>query len=362
MGRSPHLQSVSVSLVDGRVRTPQSHLQLNKPVLEPEHRAAIHIAVVACGNHGERALVTLKSAVMMSQSPLHFHIFSDDAQTHKEMTGVIQLWRDAVNGRVTYSTHDVQYPAGENANAWKGLFKKCATVRLFLSDVLHIDSVLYVDSDVLFVTPVESIWNLFKRFNSTQFASMTPEHEAKAVGWYNRFGKHPYFGKTGLNSGVMLMNLTRIRLARFMYNETSQSWSKYVVALYHKYRNVITWGDQDLLNIVFHFYPERLFVHNCMWNYRPDHCMHHPLGKCAIAETKATIHLLHGNRQAFLTSRWEPFQAVYKAYLKQSAESIVGNLSSFVRSVQDSVSTVRGERGCAKMVPMFEKYFQKLLN
>lgn len=40
---------------------------------------------------------------------------------------------------------------------------------------------------------------------------MAPEHEEPRIGWYNRFARHPYYGKTGINSGVMLMNLTRIR-------------------------------------------------------------------------------------------------------------------------------------------------------
>jgi len=53
------------------------------------------------------------------------------------------------------------------------------------------------------------------RFNSSQLAGMAPEHEATQIGWYNRFARHPYFGKTGINSGVMLFNLTRVRQTFF---------------------------------------------------------------------------------------------------------------------------------------------------
>lgn len=73
------------------------------------------------------------------------------------------------------------------------------------------DSLLYVDTDILFLRPVDDIWSFLKRFNSTQIAAMAPEHEEPRIGWYNRFARHPYFGKTGVNSGVMLMNMTRIR-------------------------------------------------------------------------------------------------------------------------------------------------------
>lgn len=75
----------------------------------------------------------------------------------------------------------------------------------------EVDSLLYVDTDIIFLQPVEEIWALLSRFNSSQLAAMAPEHEEPRIGWYNRFARHPYYGKTGINSGVMLMNMTRLR-------------------------------------------------------------------------------------------------------------------------------------------------------
>lgn len=77
------------------------------------------------------------------------------------------------------------------------------------------DSLLYVDTDVLFLRPIDDIWHILKEFNSTQLAAMAPEHEIPKIGWYSRFARHPYYGTTGVNSGVMLMNLTRIRNTQF---------------------------------------------------------------------------------------------------------------------------------------------------
>lgn len=44
----------------------------------------------------------------------------------------------------------------------------------------------------------------------------------------------------------MLMNLTRMR---------AFSWTSYVVPIYKEYKLKITWGDQDIINIIFHFHP-----------------------------------------------------------------------------------------------------------
>ena len=40
-----------------------------------------------------------------------------------------------------------------------------------------VDSLLYVDTDVLFTSPVEELWSHFDKFNSTQLAALAPEHE-----------------------------------------------------------------------------------------------------------------------------------------------------------------------------------------
>ena len=78
-----------------------------------------------------------------------------------------------------------------------------------------------MDTDVLFLRPMDDIWAFLKEFNSTQLAAMAPEHEVPKIGWYSRFARHPFYGVTGVNSGVMLMNLTRIRSTMFKVSTPS---------------------------------------------------------------------------------------------------------------------------------------------
>lgn len=121
------------------------------------------------------------------------------------------------------------------------------------------------------MSPVDRIWALFGQFNESQIAGLSPEHEDKNVGWYNRFARHPFYGpmgKTiliieqnilnltqllikGVNSGVMLMNLTRMREFK---------WVEYILPLYKEYKLKITWGDQDLINILFFYHPGKYFA------------------------------------------------------------------------------------------------------
>ncbi|XP_062403294.1 glucoside xylosyltransferase 1-like isoform X2 [Sardina pilchardus] len=291
-----------------------SRYTVDKPgsvVQEVTRVEPMHLAVVACGFRLEETLTMLKSAVLFSSKPLQFHIFAED-ELHSGFKEALDSWPAAFQAKFNHSMYPITFPS-ENAKEWKKLFKPCASQRLFLPLLLKdVDSLLYVDTDILFLQPVDEIWNFLSEFNSSQLAGMAPEHEEPRIGWYNRFARHPYYGKTGINSGVMLMNMTRIRAKHFKNDMTPVPllWGEILMPLLQKYKLNITWGDQDLLNIIFHHNPEGLFVFPCQWNYRPDHCIYG--SNCAAAEQHG-VFVLHGNRGVYHNDKQPAFRAIYEA-------------------------------------------------
>ncbi|OCT88981.1 hypothetical protein XELAEV_18017610mg [Xenopus laevis] len=273
----------------------------------------MHLAVVACGDRLEETITMLKSALLFSKKLLQFHIFAED-QLHYDFKAALNSW--AFPEKFKYTLYPITFPL-ENAVEWKKLFKPCASQRLFLPLILtEVDSLLYVDTDILFLRPLDDIWSFLGGFNATQIAAMAPEHEEPRIGWYNRFARHPYYGKTGINSGVMLMNMTRIRKKHFKNDMTTVRlhWGDLLLPLLKKYKLNITWGDQDLLNIMFSHNPESLFVFPCQWNYRPDHCIYG--SNCHEAEDG--IFILHGNRGVYHDRKQPAFRAVYEAFRNYS--------------------------------------------
>uniref|UniRef100_UPI0037E7B778 glucoside xylosyltransferase 1-like isoform X2 n=1 Tax=Semicossyphus pulcher TaxID=241346 RepID=UPI0037E7B778 len=273
-----------------------------------------HLAVVACGPRLEETLTMLKSAVLLSKKPLHFYIFAED-DLHESFRHALDSWPRTVQTKFNFTIYPITFPK-ENAKEWKKLFKPCASQRLFLPLILkEVDSLLYVDTDILFLRPVEDIWALLSQFNSSHLAAMAPEHEEPRIGWYNRFARHPYYGKTGINSGVMLMNMARLRENFFKNDMTTVAlkWDEILMPLLQKYKLNITWGDQDLLNIIFNQNPESLYVFPCPWNYRPDHCIYG--SNCQLAEQEG-VFILHGNRGVYHDDKHPAFRAVYEAIQK----------------------------------------------
>lgn len=309
-------------------------------------KQSIHIAVVSCGDRMEESLIMLKSAILFSQSHLVFHIFTEP-HLIKSFQEQLDFWPPKYRERIEYHIYNITFPSSDEIRAedWRKLFKPCACQRLFIPDLLKdVDALIYVDTDILFLSPVDDLWNIFHKFNSTQLAALTNEHEDKAIGWYNRFARHPYYGETGVNSGVMLMNLTRLR---------ASSWLQSMNNYYKEYRLKITWGDQDLINVYFHYYPEQLYLMSCEMNYRPDHCMY--MSICKPAE-KIGACVLHGSRRVWFEDKQPAFKAVYTAfkehYLGDSIKyKLLISLNSLLKKTSSS--------NCGKLPQLFTKQVEE---
>ncbi|XP_037552084.1 glucoside xylosyltransferase 1 [Nematolebias whitei] len=276
----------------------------------------MHLAVVACGERLQETLTMIKSALLFSMGHLHLHIFAED-QLHANFVEALESWPGSVRCKYNYTIYSISFPS-DNAAEWKKLFKPCASQRLFLPLLLKdVDSVIYVDSDILFLQPVDHLWTFLSQFEPSQLAAVSPEHEEPRIAWYSRFARHPFYGKTGINSGVMLMNMTRMRSTFFKNDMTSVGllWEELLMPLLQKYKLNITWGDQDLLNIIFHYNPDFLLEFPCKWNYRPDHCIYG--SNCASAEEDG-VYILHGNRGVYHDYKQPAFRAVYEAIRKYS--------------------------------------------
>lgn len=126
-----------------------------------------------------------------------------------------------------------------------------------------------------------------------------------------------------------------------------------MMLLLKKYKLNITWGDQDLLNIIFFHNPESLFVFPCQWNYRPDHCIYG--SNCQEAEEEG-IFILHGNRGVYHDDKQPAFRAIYEALRNCSFED--DNIHSLLKplelELQKTVHTY-----CGKIYKIFIKQLTK---
>lgn len=284
----------------------------------------VSLTVVACGSKLEETLTMIKSALLYNtaQTHLNIKIITEDVMKQKFEKQLIE-WQKDFPSDFSFELYSLHFPKVEEKD-WRNLFKPCAAQRLFLPSLLNkTDATLYVDTDIVFLSPVEDIWSHFNNFNSSQIAGLSPEHEDTQIGWYNRFARHPFYGPLGVNSGVMLMNLTRMR---------TFNWENQIFPLYKKYKSQITWGDQDLINILFYYHPDKLYIFSCIFNYRPDHCMY--VNVCNINEG---IRILHGNRGYFHLNKQPIFRKIYETIRDVNVKNF--NLTSFPHNLNESLTS-----------------------
>ncbi|XP_064477505.1 glucoside xylosyltransferase 1-like [Ornithodoros turicata] len=318
-----------------------THRSSNTATSSPNRTVTPKLAVVTCGDRLNLTLMNVKSVVAFSRGPLHMLLFADPPNMDfllKELS----KWPRKVRQRVTVEVRPVTFPK-DRSKKWKGLFKPCASQRLFLPRLLpEVDALIYVDADILFLRPIEDLWDIFNQMNSSQIAGLTPETEDYTTNWYTRFARHPYVRPLGVNSGVMLMNLTRMR----QFN-----WDSRLEPVLLKYERYISWGDQDLINIIFHDHTDKLLIFPCQWNFRPDHCWYGPT--CP----KETPAILHGNRNAFVEAKKEPaFRLVFDMMDKYVLEtSLVEDFVNPLEAALEKMTTTYCRKELLKHVPGWKR-------
>jgi hypothetical protein len=104
------------------------------------------------------------------------------------------------------------------------------------------------------------------------------EHTNPASPWYRMLpdGKSnmpfPFYLPNGLNSGVLLLHLARLRNVSFV--------DSMLAPVFHKYGKRLPMGDQDLLNIHLFDHRQHALELPCWWNYQSEMCKlnGHPVG------------------------------------------------------------------------------------
>ncbi|XP_023347540.1 glucoside xylosyltransferase 1 isoform X2 [Eurytemora carolleeae] len=115
----------------------------------------------------------------------------------------------------------------------------------------------------------------------------------------------PSYGERGLNTGVVLLNLDRMR-------NTEKSWTDTILALYVKYQKKMRLGDQDIFNTYFNQNPEKVYDLDCTWNYREALCSK---GKnfCPSAG-ESGVSILHGNGKMFALGAEMKLQSIFETF------------------------------------------------
>jgi len=233
------LVCLSISLSTGKSKGGRQHVigrrHVRADLVNNPQECNVKLAMALCdeetvsiGNNFDRqinqTLVLIKSilitmsggacvrVILISNKKPHF----DRIRT--EIFENPQKWDVRYTARLELEFVAATYPAG--AEWMRGLYRHrpCSSIRLFLPDILpHYDSVIFSDTDVIYLQSIQQLWSKLKHFNPSAL-----------VGLVTRPVNHggifmPCYGQTGISTGVMLANLTRMRTTKWTQQVLSVS-------------------------------------------------------------------------------------------------------------------------------------------
>ena len=114
-----------------------------------------------------------------------------------------------------------------------------------------VDAAIYLDADILILSNLTEVWLNFEKNMKhgdtmvAMAANSEETHPDQCHGGPEQRRRIPQYGDAGLQAGVVLMNLTRMR--EFGIENRS-------VAAYNLYYDRLELADQDIYNIIFHTY------------------------------------------------------------------------------------------------------------
>ncbi|CAG0900409.1 unnamed protein product, partial [Darwinula stevensoni] len=166
------------------------------------------IVTAICGSRHQDLLLTwIRSLIVTSNEPFHIIAIADVEGKCSAASKVRRMLPE----RVSIEFRRVSYPM-EPALDWKRMFKPCSTARLFTPSILHdVDAVVYTDLDFLFLAPIEELWSHFRSMDGRMYIGAAQDNEKGSCLAYYSMTPLPARGPMGLNAGLLLLNLTRMR-------------------------------------------------------------------------------------------------------------------------------------------------------
>jgi len=320
---------------------PKVKLEIKAEKREETNKATetMHLMTVSCGRPNyqgikdikkplDQSLTMIKSAALFAHQPLHIHVFTEDDMAPL-FRGELESWPDHVKSRVKWTIQTIDYSKlpQDLIEEWKRWYKPCGSFRLLtpmlLGETGEADAAIYADSDVVFVKPIDHLWKKLKDFNQHEIMAIAPT-AGHALGG-SRFNENFIQHDTGLfqiNSGVMVMNFTKILAADWSLSFNEQEHQKpgaplkygseLLLKYYRKYKDRAE-HDQKLLNIMFHFNPHLLHQLECSWNFKNNFCT--DAGNVCNHAEEHGAGAVHGITSAFFGDVNPTFRALYEAFL-----------------------------------------------
>ena len=213
----------------------------------------IHIGMGVHDKNGEYTSwlgVTMQSIIDHTQSKVCFHILHDETMTEINRHRLMHICRSSGNSIFFHSIEATCFD--KQSQRMKG-YTIGALFRILLPEICSdLSRILYLDSDLLINCDIRELWDI--DIESYCLGAVLDEKVAKGWIWTKATSSHQVAKESYFNSGVIYMNLNKIRKKGKM-KELVEKWLD---------ENLDSdLPDQDALNVI---YKDETLLIDQKWN------------------------------------------------------------------------------------------------
>ncbi|XP_064481674.1 xyloside xylosyltransferase 1-like [Ornithodoros turicata] len=299
-------------------------VHVNQSVVRPHREPSETINVAFVAKYAFRNMKVgrtmtrcLKSILKHTNRTLHLHVLADP-QSFQRLSRVLYLIGEEAKGKFDVSLYNITAVEADNKPVIKILRTLFFTKDVgrynddmfFITEIFHrvfnLRRIIFLDLDLQFEVNIGELYDIFRLFkpqnligigNDLQpqyrkdFAKYRSKHNETDVG-------SPRPGRQGFNTGVMLMDLDKIRGSKLYngllgYDALKQLCDKY------QFRGML--GHQDFFTLLGMEFPEWFHVLDCVWNRQLDTGWRNSVGE-KIFESyhrcPGRVKVYHGNGNA----------------------------------------------------------------
>jgi hypothetical protein len=182
-------------------------------IVEPPVQPVVFALIMYSESSAMEGAVLLKTAIMYTSRPLHFHIVCDGAARVYLETRLHLLTHPVHNISVRF--YQLSYETMRDRISREGAINTGHSagipglMKLFLHELLpdDVEKAIYVDTDAFFLTDPALLWEEFSRWDDGVSISMPSHPEHQTPQWHNA---------SRICSCIMLLHLGKLRAARLM--------------------------------------------------------------------------------------------------------------------------------------------------
>ena len=299
---------------------------------------SVHIVTLSTDkSYSEQLTVLMKSAILFTSKPLYFYIIYEDTDVPRNISSVINSWLFLREKSLVVIFMKLDWVNSlENITDPQRIKDMICGVKVVVYMMLtkcfhHLKKIIYVDSDFIFFEDPVQWWKLFDNFNSSQIAGLSPAGPRFIKGVTGIGRKYPKFypPPLGLNAGIMLLDLNKLRQVNFTHD---------LVQYINNIRNLR--NDQNLINFYFFNHGDKLYHLPCQYNYHMGVDLCKKRTNAIVEEICAEVHEtgvygMHGSAKTFYSGlgRKHALTVVFHSFKKfNPPQSSPWEFSSFVKT------------------------------